>query len=208
MACLGSRSCGRGELEPCYQGCSAWTNWIQECNWWAGTWEQELQLWPQSSSTQEKGDLGYVDDVLPMTCRSTKRLKSTGQYESGSCNCWWSDAQLVTGFLHNLKEGPKCWLSCNVFSERLWLYHVSWGSEKPLLTKSACALWREEKKNSREPKRSLAATVCICNCQQASTTWKSVLRRFSCSWGCARWRHLHGHWIQFLIITGHSPSLS
>lgn len=59
---------------------------------------QELLLWPRSASTLERGDLGYMHDVLPRTCRPTKRLKSTGQYESGSSNCWWADAQLVTGF--------------------------------------------------------------------------------------------------------------
>lgn len=46
------------------------------------TWEQELQLWPQSTCTLEQGDLGSGHDVLPRTCRLTKRLKSTGQYEN------------------------------------------------------------------------------------------------------------------------------
>lgn len=39
--------------------------------------------------------------------------------------------------------------------------------------------------NPTESKRSLAATVSSCNYQQASTAGKSVLRRFSYSWGCA-----------------------
>lgn len=30
----------------------------------------------------EQGDLRYVHDVLPRTCRPTKRLKSTGPYQS------------------------------------------------------------------------------------------------------------------------------
>lgn len=152
MACLGSRSRGSRELEPCWSlvirgaqhGQTGFRTAVDEQG---HTWEQEVLLGPQSTSALEQGDLGYVHDVLPRTCRPTKRLKSTGQYESGSCNCWGSDAQLVTGFLHDLKEGSKCWLSCNVFSDRL--YHTSLGCEKTLLTKAARALQRDEKKPNR-----------------------------------------------------------
>lgn len=182
MACLGSRSRGRGELEPCYQGCSAWTNWIQDCSGWAGTHTRAgtaaLATIDQHPGTRWSR---LCARCAPQTCRPTKRLKSAGQHESGSCNGWWSDAHLVTGFLHDLKEGSKCWLSCNVFSERFRAFHVSWGCEKPLLTKAAMCLMKGWEKNPTEPKRSLAATVCSCNCQQASTAWKSVLRRFSCT---------------------------
>lgn len=147
MACLGSCSCGRGELGLAHQGCSAQTNFIQDCNWWAGTHTGAgTAALATLNRHLEQGDLGYVPGVLPRTCRPTKRLKSTGWYKSGSCNCWWSDAQLVTGFLHDLKEGSECPLSCDVFSERLWLYRVSWGCEKPLLPKAARALWGDENK--------------------------------------------------------------
>lgn len=54
-----------------------------------------------------------------------------------------------------------------------------------LCSQSCMRLMKGWEKHPTEPKRSLAATVCSCKCQQASTTWKSVLRRFSCSWGRA-----------------------
>lgn len=60
------------------------------------------------------------------------------------------------------QEGSECPLSCNVFSERLRLYRMSWGCEKPLLTKAARALLKGWEKNPTEPKRPLAATVCSC----------------------------------------------
>lgn len=62
------------------------------------------------------------------------------------------------------QEGSECPLSCNVFSERLRLYRVSWGCEKPLLTKAARALWRDEKKTQQSLRgpwllQSVAVTV-------------------------------------------------
>lgn len=145
MACLGSHSCGSRAgallIRRAQHGQIGSRTAADEQG---HTREQELLLWPQSTGTLQQGDLGYVPDVLPRTCRPTEKLKSAGRSESGSCNCWWSDAQLVTGFLCELKEGSECPLSCDVFSERLWLYRGSGGCEKPLLTKAACALWRDK----------------------------------------------------------------
>lgn len=211
MACLGSRSRGSRELEPCSSGVLSMDRL-----------HSGLQSMSRDTHCGSRNCCSGHNQAAPWNevIWGTWLMGSPGH--AGPQRGWYQlvsmnleaqtpNAQLVTGFLHDLKEGSKCWLSCKVFSERLWLYHMSWGCEKPLLTKVACFLWWDEEK-TQQSKRSLAATVCSCNGQQASTAWKSVLRRFSCS--CAtpsfllcllhvknehgkilrKWqRHLHSH---------------
>lgn len=66
--------------------------------------KQEWLLWPQSIGTRNNVILGTCMMCSPGHAGLQKRPKSTSPYESGSCNCWWSDAQLVTGFLCDLRK--------------------------------------------------------------------------------------------------------
>lgn len=187
MACLGSHSCGSRELEPCSSG--------------------ELSM--------DRLDSGLQSMSRDTHCRSRNCCSGHSQPAPwneviwGSCMmCSPGQAgpqrgwnQMVSVNLEALTADDLMlsWPLVSYMTSRKVL-SADW-AVKGFQRGSGCTTCLEDVRtsahqsctclmkgwgeNPTESKRSLAATASSCNCQQASTAWKSALRRFSYSWGCA-----------------------
>lgn len=148
------------------------------------TQEQEWLLWPQPTCTRNK----VISGACVMCSPGHAGLqKGWNQLVHMNLEAVTADDLMLSWSL------VSCVTSRKVLSTHwaVMCFHRGYGCTaclgdvRNLCSPKLRVPYEGMRKNPTRPKRPLAATVCSCYCQQASTAWKSVLRGFSCSWGCA-----------------------